>query len=109
MTKHVVLVLTEPVAGREEEFNAYYEDLHIDEVLATAGWRSGQRFTLTDEAGGDCPLPYLAMYEVEAEDPKEILRTLNVTRPQRQQSSALNKKTAAAWVFTPTGPKHEAR
>lgn len=106
--KHVVVVLTEPTPGREQEYNDYYENLHIDEVLSTTGWLSGQRFRLSDETGASCPLPYLAFYEAEADDPKDVIATLNATRPGRQQSSALNKETAAVWVFTETGPRHEA-
>ena len=96
--KHIVAVLTEPTEGREDEFNNYYENLHLDEVLATTGWHSAQRFELVDQAGAECPLPYLAVYEVDTEDSAEILKTLNETRPQRQQSDALNFRTGRAWV-----------
>ncbi len=106
--KHVVVVLTEPTAGREAEYNEYYEALHLDEVLATTGWRSAQRFKLTDQQGMACPHPYLAFYEVEADDPASILETLNATRGARVQSDALNKRTAGVWVFSELGPKHEA-
>ncbi len=105
--KHVVVVLTEPTAGRDEEYNTYYEDLHLDEVLASTGWSTAQRFKLVDEQGKPCPLPYLAFYEVEAENSAEILETLNATRPQRVQSEALNKATAGVWVFAATGPRHD--
>ncbi len=106
--KHVVVVLTEPTAGREDEYNAYYENQHLDDVLATTGWSSAQRFKLTSQQGMACPLPYLAFYEVEADDPQTILETLNATRSARVQSDALNKKTAGVWVFSETGPKHMA-
>lgn len=105
--KHVVVVLTEPTAGREAEYNDYYENLHLDEVLASTGWHSAQRFELVDEQGMKCPHRYLAYYEVEAEDSASILRTLNATRGQRVQSEALNKATAGVWVFAPTGPRHQ--
>ena len=105
--KHVVVVLTEPTEGREDEYNDYYEKQHLDEVLGTTGWLSAQRFKLTGQQGMACPLPYLAYYEVEADDPQEILRTLNDTRAQRVQSAALNKQTAGVWIFSETGPRHE--
>ena len=104
--KHLVVVLTEPTDGREEEFNAYYEDLHLDEVLETTGWQSAQRFKLVDQAGRECPLPYLAVYEADAEDSSSILQTLNDTRSRRKQSDALNRRTAGAWVFEAIGPAH---
>ena len=107
--KHVVVVLTEPTAGREEEYNDYYENLHLDEVLATTDWTSAQRFKLSAQQGMACPLPYLAFYEVEAEDPSSVLEQLNATRPQRIQSDALNRKTAGAWVFSAIGPRHQRK
>lgn len=104
--KHVVVVLTEPVPGHEAEYNDYYENLHLDEVLSTTGWQSAQRFELVDEQGIRCPHRYLAFYEVEADDPASILRTLNATRGERVQSDALNKATAGVWVFAASGPCH---
>jgi hypothetical protein len=105
--KHVVVVLTEPTAGREDEYNDYYEKQHIDEVLETTGWLSGQRFKLSAEQGMACPLPYLAFYELEAVDAQAALDRLNATRSLRVQSEALNKHTAGVWVFSETGPRHQ--
>lgn len=105
--KHIVIVLTEPTEGREAEYNDYYENLHLEEVLATTLMSSAQRFKLSDEQGAQCPLPYLALYEVEADDPKDVLTNLNASRSQRVQSDALNKRTAGVWVFSPIGPRHQ--
>ncbi len=104
--KHLVVVLTEPVAGREAEFNQYYEHVHLEEVLATTGWTSAQRFTLGAQQGMACPLPYLAIYEAEADSAQAVLDGLNATRARRVQSDALNRKTAGAWVFSQIGPRH---
>lgn len=105
--KHLVVVLTEPTEGRETEYNDYYEKLHLDEVLATTDWLSAQRFKLSAEQGMACPLPYLAVYEVEADDASSVLTSLNAGRSQRVQSEALKRKTAGVWVFSAIGPKHE--
>ena len=105
--KHIVLILTEPTAGKEDEFNDYYENLHLDEVLQTTNLKTAQRFKLAGQAGEECPLPYLAVYETEAESAEEVLHNLNESRPERQQSGALNKRTGRVWVFEEMGPKHE--
>jgi len=104
--KNLVLVLTEPNDGKQQQFDDYYENLHLDEVLATTGWATAQRFELVDQAGGTCPLPHLAIYEVDADSPQDILPTLNRTRSERQQSDALNRKSACVWVFGETGKLH---
>ncbi len=104
--KHLVLILTEPTEGNEAQFNDYYENLHLEEVLQTTQLNSAQRFKLADQAGEPCPLPYLAVYETEAESAADVLKDLNDTRSLREQSSALNKRTGRVWVFEAIGPKH---
>lgn len=104
--KHLVLILTEPTEGQEQAYNDYYENLHLDEVLATTELQTAQRFKLVGEAGEGCPLPYLAVYETEAEDAQAVIDNLNATRAGRQQSDSLNRRTGRVWVFEPTGPKH---
>ena len=103
--KHLVLILTEPTPGNEDEFNDYYDNLHLKEVLATTNLTSAQRFRLAGEAGEPCPLPYLAVYETEADSAADVIDNLNSTRPQRQQSDALNRRTGRVWVFEEIGPK----
>lgn len=105
--KHLVLVLTEPTEGNEDAFNDYYENIHLEEVLESTGWLSAQRFRLKGEAGETCPLPYLAVYEAEAENAADVLKTLSDTRSQRQQSNTLNRRTGRVWVFEQMGPKHQ--
>lgn len=105
--KQLVLVLSEPTEGNEEAFNRYYENLHLDEVLQTTGWKTAQRYKLVEQAGQKCPLPYLAVYEAESDEGKSAIATMDETRSQRQQSDALNRRTAGAWIFEAIGPEHE--
>lgn len=107
MAKHVVVVLSEPVEGREAAFNDWYENTHIGEVLQSTGWETGQRFVLTAEKGEKCPLRHLALYEVEAESGEDVVAKLDATRSQREQSDSFDWKRAGLWVFSETGPKHE--
>lgn len=92
----------------EDAYNSYYEDLHLDEVLQTTGWKSAQRFRLAGQAGAECPLPYLAVYEAEGTDAAAVLTKLAETRAQRKQSEALNYRTGRVWVFEEIGPRHDA-
>ena len=104
--KQIILVLTEPTEGNEDEFNRYYEDVHLDEVIKTTGWTLAQRFKLVDEAGRTCPLPYLAYYETTSNDSATAIEVLNESRGKREQSDSLNRRTAGVWVFEATGKEH---
>ena len=106
--RHLVLILTEPTEGNEDEFNDYYENLHLREVLDSTELQSAQRFKLAAEAGEGCPLPYLAVYETQADSAQDVIDNLNATRSQRQQSDSLNRRTGRVWVFEEIGPKHTA-
>ncbi len=103
--KHLVLILTEPMQGREEEYNDYYENLHLREVIETTNLKTAQRFKLAAQAGESCPLPYLAVYETEAEHAEDVIKNLNETRSAREQSDALNRHTGRVWVFEEIGDK----
>jgi hypothetical protein len=87
--QHVVLALTNPALGREDEFNAWYDEHRVHEILDNvAGCVAAQRYQLTDaqreeqwlaavpgrmegssERRPDQWLPwkYLALYELEGD------------------------------------------
>ncbi|WP_167480822.1 hypothetical protein [Mesorhizobium waimense] len=44
MSRHVFTVLNNPVEGREAEFNAWYDDRHVHDILRLPGLVSAQRF-----------------------------------------------------------------
>ena len=72
--KFVLTVFSNPAPGREEDYNKWYNDVHLGDVLRIPGFTGAQRFKLA--AGGDAPHKYLAIYEFEAADPNTVLATL---------------------------------
>ncbi|UOM36565.1 VOC family protein [Acuticoccus sp. I52.16.1] len=70
MPKYSLVVLTNAVAGREEEFNEWYSGQHLADVVALPGVVSAQRFHLAplQRAATPSPYRYLAIYEVETDD-----------------------------------------
>jgi hypothetical protein len=80
------LVLSNPVPGMEDEFNEWYSDRHVHEILRVPGYVSAQRFRVTrhrvggaGDSGAPAPFQYLALYEVEG-DPQEILARFEEAR-----------------------------
>ena len=67
MSKWIVLIeanCADP--DREEEFNEWYNQVHLPDVLETPGVVRAVRYEKIDPAGGRGR--YLAAYEVEADD-----------------------------------------
>ena len=106
MATYLVVVLSNPVEGSEAEFDEWYERVHLDEVMATAGFRSAQRFHLEAQRGSPSAHDYLALYETDGESAEEVIERLEASRDRRQQSRSIDRRNAAMWVFTPTGERH---
>jgi hypothetical protein len=75
--KSYVLVFTNPAQGKEEQFNDWYSNTHIQEVVGVPGFISAHRFQLCPkQLAQDQPYKYLAIYEVEYGKEEEALNNL---------------------------------
>jgi hypothetical protein len=63
-----MLVFTNPVAGREAEFDDWYDTVHLPEVVALSPFTAAQRFRLAGaQIFPDQPHARLAIYEYEGD------------------------------------------
>ncbi|HVL35992.1 MAG TPA: hypothetical protein VM489_10020 [Burkholderiales bacterium] len=80
MSRGLLLTLTEPPPGMEEEFNAWYDEEHLPERLAIPGFRSARRWVAQVPPGAG---KYLATYELDSpavlESPAYLARFQNPT------------------------------
>jgi hypothetical protein len=106
-TKHVLVVLTEPVPGLEDEYNEWYTGTHLDEVVATPGFISAQRFQLADDGMSLCSHSYLAIYEVEG-DLEAAKAALAAGRDRRVPLPAALSDERKVWWFTTLTERVEA-
>ncbi len=79
MAKHMLIVLTNAVEGRDDEFNEWYDNQHLDDVLKVPGIVAAQRYALSPVQRMEPPLPwaYFALYEIETDNLKETIETLS--------------------------------
>ena len=50
MPRYNLIVLTNPVDGREDEYNDWYTNVHLDDVLKIPGVVGAQRFRRTSNS-----------------------------------------------------------
>lgn len=74
--KSTLVVLSNPVRGREDEYNDWYTNQHLDDVLAVPGIVSASRLKLQGEPADGIAWRYCALYDVEHEDPGAVLAEL---------------------------------
>lgn len=94
MTKHILLVFTDPVEGREDDYNTWYNDVHLGEVLATDGFVRAQRFKVSDTMPGVTDHEYVAIYELETDDPAAAMKALNGAAKGFTMTDATDLRTA---------------
>ena len=105
-SRHLLVALTNPVPGKEDEFNEWYESKHVPECVRVPGFKSGQRFKLTASHHDGPRQAYLALYELEGDDPQAILDALRSSSDERTPSDAIDRSDVSLWVFSEIGGKH---
>jgi hypothetical protein len=111
--KYTLVVFTNPTTGNEAEFNRWYNEQHIPDVLNAAGFVCAQRFKLSDTQMGpniDKSHQYLALYEIETDDIKASLKDLQsrAGTADMVMSDAIDLKGANARLFEPVAEEVQA-
>lgn len=77
MSRYAYVVYSNPVPGREDEYNDWYSNRHLADVVAVPGFVSAQRFCLTDVVPDNLPLQkYMAIYTMDTDAPGKTLEHL---------------------------------
>lgn len=100
MTKALLVVLTSPTEGREDEYNDWYSNAHLADVLKAAGFEAAQRFAFVPSKLSRNPAaPYLAIYEVDADKREQAEKLLLETANTAAMpiSGALGPKPITWW------------
>jgi hypothetical protein len=75
MASYKFLVLTNPNPGREHEYNRWYDEIHLGDVVDVPGFVAAQRFRIED-AESFSGYRYLSIYDIESDDPKATFAAL---------------------------------
>ena len=89
--------------AREDEYNDWYSNRHLADVIALDGFQSAQRFTLADpDRAKDAPYKYLALYEAEDGRTEVAAKALaTATREGRIYLSDALRTDPGAWWYRP--------
>lgn len=101
MRRFKMLVFSEPFPGREDEFNAWYTGRHLDDICALSGFAAAQRFTVHAVSMGTALNKYLAIYDVETDDPDWVIENMFAHRdtPAMPISPAFNLDATTVMLY----------
>lgn len=105
MAKYRYLVITRPVAGQEAEYNRWYSEQHLHDVIRVPGFVAAQRFAVAGES--NLPGSYVAIYEMETDDPQAALAEVEARAgsPAMPISPALDIANVTVALLAPITPR----
>lgn len=93
MAKAILLVYVNCEAGREDEFNHWYDTIHIPDMLAVDGIITAQRFKLSgpgpqmvNRDGQTAVAQYLALYELDTDDTRGLNKRIGAAMEEVRRS-----------------------
>jgi hypothetical protein len=107
MARYLWLVFSNPIDGEAAEYNRWYSEEHMLDVLSIDLVSAAQRFQFAASSGGPEPHQrYLAIYDIEANSPDEAMTAIDKARGTgtMRGTTALDPNTLQ-WYFRPLGPR----
>jgi hypothetical protein len=99
--------MTRAVTGQEKEYDEWYQNVHLKDVVAIPGFKAAQRFRLQQAMmpGPDLPVN-LAIYDIETDDIDGAIKELTDRSASGQMvvSKALSLEGGFAAIYEESGP-----
>jgi len=98
--QYVLIVYTSPADGRADEYNAWYDDVHLGEFAALPGVISARRFQVAAPAAGQPQ--YAAVYELSSH-PDDVVAAMfaGIKEGTMHMSDALDMDSVTMTTLVP--------
>lgn len=100
--RYILEVASRAVVGRDAEYNSWYDQTHIGEVLQIDGFLAGERFQSLDMQGQPTG-EYISHFEVETDDPAALLQKLFAATPTMNLTDTIDMASPRFTFLRPTG------
>lgn len=107
MKEYVYVVRSNPVTGREDEYNRWYSERHLADVMAVSGFVSARRYRIADpKAEGAPEQSYMALYNMRTDDPEGLVDQLRelVESGRMEMSEALSQDDLVTILYEAITP-----
>jgi hypothetical protein len=109
MARHVFLVFSTALPGRDAEFNQWYDQTHIFEALTSPGFVAAQRFRIADtqvmpSTESKLP-PYVTIYELDTDDLPASVKGVIDGQASRTPTDTVDRSNALLAMYTACAPR----
>jgi hypothetical protein len=105
--RYKMLVLSRPTEGCEEEYNAWYQNVHLEQIISLPGFIVAERYELAVNMLGEGAYPYIAIYEIETDDVQSAFAALQEAAGNGSivMSPAFDTASVYASIYAPIGKR----
>lgn len=105
MARYKMLVLSRPMPGKDAEYNDWYQNTHLKQVVSIPGYVSAQRLKMAVNMRGEDAWPYMAIYEIETDDVEAAYKALEAAAGDGSiaVSAAFDYASVYASIYEPFG------
>ena len=107
MKNYTYVVRSNPVPGRDADYNRWYTEQHLADVVSLPGFVSAQRFRIVDpQADGAPEQNYMALYTMRTDDPAKLLDALReqVKSGRMNMSDAFSQEDCVTILYEEITP-----
>lgn len=103
MASYRMIILSSALPGRDEEYQRWYDEVHIPDMLNLPGFVAAQRFRIARDVTGKTEFPYVAIYEIEATSPDEAIAVMGaaIASGQLRMSDTVDITTSQGFICEP--------
>ena len=101
MAKYMLVVPSDPHPGQDDDYNRWYDEVHLGDLLKIPGVKSGRRFVADPVSPNQGETNYLALYEIETDDPAQFFAEMHKSAQSGAMviSPALNAASAKMMLY----------
>ncbi|MFV0645926.1 MAG: hypothetical protein ACK5NN_15770 [Sphingomonadaceae bacterium] len=99
---YLLQVTSQAMPGRDDDYNIWYENTHMIDVLGLDGFNACTRYMYSGP-GHEGPPKYVALYEVVTDDPPALLQDLVKASATMQISDSIDPKSVRFEFLQPIG------
>ena len=101
MARHILLVHSNPTPGNDDSYNAWYDNVHLPDVLQVDGFVAARRYIAAPSVHGEMhENGYLAIYEIDTDDLPAALKALSTAARGMDMDASFDKTTHQTFAFT---------
>jgi len=104
-----LVALTRPLPGRENDYHDWYQNVHLPELVNNFKMKGAQRYSLVAKLMGADENDFLAIYDIECDDPAAFLGQMGQAAAEGKmtQSDASDAGTTYTALFQEYAPRVE--